>query len=317
MRCGGCGRESPDGYKFCQWCGSTLAAPIDLHDSWLHSARQEVVRSIHERTGTDMMMSFLWIVAVVLADVISVVIAVAISAVGWDYSQSDGLGESGAFWVYGLVVRSLGVASTVIFMAFVYLLVKRQNDHYSREARLRSSVMNLIRAASWSPERVNDIVPETMVLSTVEGRQEKQRNPWFRVLIYMIPIAVSASLWIALWMVGGFSDPEDIAIGPPLAIIAVAVFVMLGMVVLEMYLLYFLTKTMLDHDTRWNLFAYNSGRASMKLGFLSGIAYMQPRLPERSLFGRLGQVPSRTCSRRTRSANLSPRGVHISGFSYG
>lgn len=283
MRCGGCGRENPEGYKFCQWCGSILAAPIDLRDRRLEPSRDGVLRAIQERTGTDRMMSMMWIVAIVLAEIVSSVIMVVAFVVILADPLSEGSPHSSVLWTFGTVASLLGTLSTIILVAFIYLLVKRQNDHYLREARLRSAVMSLIKAAAWSPERANDIAPETLALSRVESIHEKQRNPWLWSLIFLIPVALGFFVLAAFWFIASVGSPEDIAIGAVISIVAAVVLVSLALFVLELYLLYFLTKTMLDHDARWNLFAYNSGRALLKLGFRPVVAYMTPRLPDRSL----------------------------------
>jgi hypothetical protein len=283
VRCGECGRESPEGVRFCQWCGSIIAAPIDLRDRRLEPAREGVVRAIRERTTTDKMMSMMWIVAIVLAEIVSFVIMMLVFAIQWADPLSDGPAAPSAIWAFGAVASLSGTFSTVILVAFIYFLVRRQNDHYLREVRLRSSVMGLIRAAAWSPERTNDIAPETLALSMAEGNPEKQRNPWFWSLMFLIPVALAFFVWAAFWFIARVGSPEDIAIGAVIAIVAVAILVSLVMFVLELYLLYFLTKTMLEHDARWSMFAYNSGRALLKLGFRPLIAYRTPRLPDRSM----------------------------------
>ena len=281
MRCGSCGRESPEGFKFCQSCGGILAAPIDLHDERLDTARQAVVRAIYDRTKTDKVLSTLWLVAIILVPIVTVVLTVVM--VFWTMDYSYPYDSWPGYPIEILVVTNLmGFLTMILFAALFYNLVKRQNDHYAREASLRNSLASLIRAAAWSPGRVNDVTPETMALSMVEKRQEPHRNPWFWILVFFIPMIASLGLQIVM------EDFYDTAVpGEQLSssfLIAIVVFSLVTLIVfiLEIYMLYFLTQSMIEHDSRWNLFAYNSRRALSKLGFPSGPPYSVSRLPERS-----------------------------------
>lgn len=200
-------------------------------------------------------MSMLWIVALVLAQIASFVTMLVLSAVQWADSLGDGEACLDALWAFGGVTILLGSLPTVILVAFIYFLVRRQNDHYLRELRPRSSIMELIRAASWSPERVNDVAPEVRALSMAEASIEKQRNPWFWSLIPLISVALVFFVLAVFTFVASVGSNDDIAIGAINAVAAIAVVVGLAILVLEIYLLYFLTKTMLEHDARWTTFA--------------------------------------------------------------
>jgi len=224
----------------------------------------------------------LWIVAIVLAYVISFAFALGVAFSALDSHASD-LDD----WYFEsmILMAAASAIPTVITLTLVFLLVKRQNDHYSREARLRSGIMNLIRTAAWSPERENDVAPEVTAMATVVKRQERPRNPWFWSLILLVPsVASYISLSFVLSaMDTGFYDGDSASIGTVIAFSFATTAVSLVMLVVEFYLLYFLTKTMLDHDARWASFAYNSGRALVKLGFPPNVKYEAPMLPERSM----------------------------------
>jgi hypothetical protein len=68
-----------------------------------------------------------------------------------------------------------------------------------------------------------------------------------------------------------------------IALIVLLMLVMVIALVFEIFLLYFLTQTMIEHDGRWNLFAFHSRRALSKLGFSAGPAYRMAKLPNRSM----------------------------------
>jgi heme/copper-type cytochrome/quinol oxidase subunit 2 len=91
------------------------------------------------------LLSVLWIVAIILAHVIAVAIAVVVA-----FSSFDSSGFDPDNWRSEslTLVAVVSAVPTIMIMALVLLHVKRQNDHYSREARLRSAIMNLTRTAA-------------------------------------------------------------------------------------------------------------------------------------------------------------------------
>lgn len=279
MRCTTCGRESPNEYKFCQFCGSILAAPIDLRDSRLEPARQMIARSVYYRTSTDKHLSYFWLVAIIVIPLISVLVGLIAVFSTIDFSDPNADLEPFPLAV-SLFIDLTSLVSAVLYGFLIYYLVKRQNDHYTREDAFRNGVSTLIRTAAWSPDRMNDIVPETMALSTVERRQEPQRKIWFWIFVYFLPF-VAVTLMSA-GMTALISSTDTIS-GPVIGAIVGTILILLVSAVLEFYLFYFLTQTMLDHDRRWNTFAYNARRAMSKLGFPSGRPYRVSRLPERSM----------------------------------
>lgn len=282
MRCRTCGRENLEGFKFCQSCGSIIAEPIDLRDRRLDPARESIIQSIRGRKKADRMLSTLWIVVIVLAYVVYFVVAMAYLFSLFDASEPD---TDEGFLRTMVIVNIASAIPMIIVAALVFLLVKRQDDHYSRETRLRSAIMNLIRTAAWSPERENDVAPEIAAMATVVRRQERPRNPWFWSLILLVPMAVSNISFMFVWRsLADTGYNSDLAfVQTVLGVSVGATVVSLIILVLEFYLLYFLTKTMLEHDTRWGIFAYNSGRALVKLGFPANLKYDAPQLPERSM----------------------------------
>ena len=278
-----CGRESPEGVKFCQSCGAILATPIDLRDRRLDEPRQIIARAVHERQRTDRQLSVLWLVAMILGGILSVILYIVILFWSFDTSfdpYSDGYdNEVAALSVFPSL---LGIGLTLLFAILVYYLVKRQNEHYAREARFKRGLLALIRAAAWSPERMNDILPETMALSTIERTYEKQRNPWFWVFVVLMPQIVDIAGTMGLWLAVTGSDMDSdfsAVIGVTVLIFAFAIIDL----VLLLYLFFFLTQTMGEHDARWNVLSYNARRAMTKLGFPHGSPYRANRLPERSM----------------------------------
>jgi len=282
VRCRTCGRESFEGFKFCQSCGSIIADPIDLRDRRLDPARENIIQSIRGRKKADRMLSVLWIVAIVLGYVVYFVVAMAYFLSLFDASEFD---ADDAFLRTMITVDVAGAIPMIIVAALVFLLVKRQEEHYSRETHLRSAIVDLIRTAAWSPERENDVAPEIAAMATVVRRQERHRNPWFWSLILLVPMAVSNISLALMWRAvadNGY-DRDFAFVQTVLGVSIGATVVSLIILVLEFYLLYFLTKTMLEHDTRWGIFAYYSGRALVKLGFPTNVKYDAPQLPDRSM----------------------------------
>ena len=283
VRCGSCGRESPEGYKFCETCGSILATPIDLHDTRLDSSRQMVARAIYERSRTDRQLSPLWIALIILVNIVNVLVIVLLALWSLDGSSPFVATDSSSYIALNTVSSLIGLLSMLVLAWFIYYLVKRQNDHYAREANLRTALVSLIRAAAWSPERMYDIAPEMMALSTVERRQEQPRIVWFWVFVVLFPsiasIALSASIQMSVSSDSSWQSFDDVTI----VILLVSLVVALVSLILTLYLLYFLTQTMLEHDGRWNVFAFNSRRAMSKLGFPPGRPYRMSRLPDRSM----------------------------------
>ena len=283
MRCGSCGRESPDSYKFCEFCGSILAKAIDLRDSRLEGPRQMVVRAIHERAKTDRIVSPLWIVVIILVEILALVLDVVLTFWYWNTSLPFDSPSSLSYTWIQTVTGLISFLATIIIAWFFYTLVKRQNDHYNREASLRIGVSSLIRAAAWSPERTNDVAPEMMAISMVERRQEQHRSVWFWTFVILLPSIASVATSVGTQIYFGSDSSGEYYDMSTVALLIPSVAAALIALVLTLYMFYFLTQTMMEHDSRWNSFAYNSRRALSKLGFPTGRPYRVSRLPERSM----------------------------------
>jgi hypothetical protein len=278
MQCQNCGATNSDNYVYCERCGVVLARPREFDESLIQAPKQEIIRAVMKRAETDYMIP-IWIVFLplllgVAGSVIGFVLGLAIGVEGYS-DPVDYFVQSVAV----LAVLMVGsVASEVIYAFIIYRLVKRANDHYTRERELRAAVLSLVRATADTPERRLLVTGDLHVMDAAHSKVERSRNPLFWAFAAVLPAFVLPLIAVFLVVV----NPEGPSIGLVILLVGSVAAVALTSLVLQLYTLYFLGEAMADHDRRWSIFSTAARIALSKLGFPPGKAFRVSQLPRRN-----------------------------------
>jgi len=257
-----------------------LGKPLTVSESILREPKNAVLEAIRLRHSTDYTMSpFIVLVPIMISLVVTgiVMFAMITNIQPYDYPMTyedyiDTMGTPFAVLFGGIMVSQLAFA----FIAF--MLVKRQNDHYARERRLRESLMRLVSAATGNPERQQLVVGDLYAMSAANQVVEQRRNPWlWAFCVGGLPI-ITTSLVFLLF----FSDITSWNTAEFAGQILLTVASAFANLILTLYMFYFLGKSMHEHDGRWNAFILPARTALSKLGFPQGRPFRIHNLQERS-----------------------------------
>lgn len=282
MRCVVCGSESTEGGQYCSRCGAIIAEPIRVDDPRLVDAENDLRKTIGSRQATDVIIEPLWAIVPLVLTIVGMVAGFATFLARFpsadDYSNwtaGDALSSMRDFFV---ILILFSVASAIVLATITYRLVKRRNDHSSREQYERMALVKLVKSAAWSRERSDSVFLELRIMEQDSG-QQRNRDP----LIWSLAIALGGVTTIGILPLFFVSDPEA-QIG--IIVLSIGLSVLVGIVatILMYYMFYWFGKDIREHDTRWNIFYFNARNAMSKLGFPSPSTskYGNSQLPERS-----------------------------------
>ena len=278
MKCQNCGADNDERHIYCDRCGAVIVRPFEIDEAAIRGPRQDVVRAIDKRDQTDAIIpvTLVWliIVLVILGIVSSIVISILmILDLGADPSDTYRRYLPGTF-----ASAVLPIISEIITLYVYYMLVKRENDHYSRERELRTAIISLIKSAATTQEKQRLVDGDLMTMNMLNRTKERYRRPWFWVLVIILPL-VLIPIWLVAWVL--LENPEEPSLFFAVMLIA-SLAVVLVSAILQFFMLWFLGKTMFEHSTRWSWFSIAARTALSKLGFPSGRPFTTHTLPERS-----------------------------------
>lgn len=275
MKCQNCGADNDERHVYCDRCGAVIVRPFEIDEAAIRVPRQDVVRAIDKRDQTDVIIpvTLVWliVVLVILGIVSSIVISILTVLDLGSESYPKYLAGTLASWVITIIPE-------IIVLYIYYMLVKRENDHYSREWELRTAIISLIKSAATTPEKQRLVDGDLMTMNILNGTKERCRRPWFWVLMVVLPL-VLIPIWLVAWVLLG--NPDELS---PFFIVMLIASLALVLVsaILQFFMLWFLGKTMFEHSTRWSTFTIAARTALSKLGFPSGRPFATHGLPERS-----------------------------------
>jgi len=274
VKCSSCGKDNRDNAIFCENCGVFVIDPVRLDDHRLDGPKRAIRSAIMARASTDRLLNPLWVIVALIVSIGGYVIGFAILLTAFPSFSFT------AFSVSTAVIYGGQIASLIIYTMLTYYVVKREGEHAKREWALRQGVMSLVSAAAGSQQRQYWIGRELGAMS-YSSQVEKHRNP----LVWSFFIAMPLLLYMVIILGPVLSFNIDIS-GIEWFFVGVTILaVVLGIssFVLQIYLLYFLSKNIGLHHARWNSFAYNSRFALSRMGYPPGKPFVGISLPERSM----------------------------------
>lgn len=257
------------------------------------NAKRQILGAINARSKTDEILPSLWVIVPILIVIASIVVGVALMlswAFNVDQDVADPFDVIEPEFYFGFAIIIVGsTAAYIIFGILAYKLVNRQNEHYVRESHLRTGIIYYLRGAAGSPEKEATIASELATMNSLQSQAnmgEKQRTPIAWALVIVLPSLITVLIAASFLIIAVGIDPvestdelEDLI--PFILLTSTSWVFLLIIFVLNMYMFYFLMKTMYEHDNRWNMFAQQTQYAMYKLGYQIGPPYWAP-LPNRS-----------------------------------
>jgi len=214
-------------------------APVQpgLH---LDGPRQQILGAIAARKVTDKDISAIWVFAPMLISIAGVIIGIAVMISELFRVLNDiviGVMPAsllGAFALGFMIVIASLIVALIFFGLLTFNLVERQNQHFQREAQLRTGVVYYLRAAAGSAEKEATIAVEIATINSLHVQSMQDERPH------------SAIGWALALVLGSWVPVLNI--------------------ILLLYLFNFLMKNLDSHDIRWSMFLQQTGSALMKLG---------------------------------------------------
>lgn len=276
MKCPGCGTDNPEGFTFCSRCGATLLKPADLRDDRLKEAKIYILKTIASRKVTDRIVSWVWILIMILIPIVSIVVAVVlfiISVPMWLYGTID---SSTLNILLEILVTSAIAATTAVYSCLAFVLVRRQNDHFARDRALREGIMTLLRTASDPSGRSTLVMNEFSAMNAANNPKEEYHDERIWAVLMLLPLLIALCMITMMsFVVMGTSAMIMVTMIPLMIIIVVGEFLAM------LYLLYFLGKQIYEHSERWLVFEQNAKSVMIKLQWPQIVRMKMVRLEKR------------------------------------
>jgi hypothetical protein len=282
MKCPNCGTDNPDNYVFCGRCGAVALAMGAVNREKVEQIKARIRETVNTRKATDRIIDPMWLALCIVLSVIATVVFIATTVSLIPYFSID---STSVIIGYAFLCVLTAVIS-FIFAFIAYQLVKRQNDHFKREWDLRANILNLFKALAGTPEREALLFRDIGPMLAAHKQAEPIREPWFWALITGFPgisIAIILLLTSPIFF-GGITSFDPSAMSYYLLVASVfIVFIVIAAIcgLLELYMQYFLTKTMFEHDRRWLVFSYGASNVLSKFGIQPDWNYVPFAMPDR------------------------------------
>jgi hypothetical protein len=254
-----------------------LLKPVEIRDDRLKEAKGYILKAIANRKITDRIVSWAWILLIILIFIGSVLLVIVVSIVStsmflgghmMDYSTMNTLMQ--------IISMAMTVATTAIFAYLAFVLVRRQNEHFSRDRALREGIILLLRTASDPTGRSSLVMNELAAMNAANGPKEEHHDERIWALLMLLPLLTTFGLSAVLYLaVMGTSYSIMVLLVPLILLIVV------GELIAMLYLLYFLGKQMYEHDERWLVFEQNAKSIMTKLRWPPIVRMRQSRLEKR------------------------------------
>jgi hypothetical protein len=255
LKCPGCGSDNPEGYTFCGRCGATLLRPVDLRDDRLKEAKEYIRKAIANRKITDRIVSWIWLFIAIMIIICSGVASIGllmVSVLSADYATFNLLVQ--IIWIAALVV------TTAIFSYLAFVLVRRQNEHFTRDRALREGILTLLRTASDPSGRSTLVANELTAMNNANGPREQYHDERIWALLMAAPLVTILIIWGMTYITTSTAYWTIVVMTIPLLVLVV-----FSEALAMLYMFYFLGKQIFEHDERWFVFEQNTKSIMTKL----------------------------------------------------
>ena len=278
MHCPNCGGLSQSEGGFCIYCGARMPLPTtSIREDDFKRLREQLVPIINHKDRTDVVISSLWVVipfiglmivgiaifAVLMADVFA-----SVESGAYDSDDPFGIYSTDSM-AYSVVLYAISAGLYVALALLTYNLVKRHNEHFTRERRFRDAIMSFSERSAGA-----------MFQYSTPMNAETKRSPILWAGVIALPGVTTLVGMVAMMVIGSADDPN---VGAYVLIVLVLATVALVLLVAEFYLFYFLTVEMSNHNNRWMGFVRETKALLGRGGYTAGGLLEPMRLPDRSI----------------------------------
>jgi len=273
LNCPGCGTNNPEGFTFCSRCGATLLKPVDIRDERLKEAKGYILKAIANRKITDRIVSWAWILIIILILIGSVFLAIAMAIISasmvlWNTSTLN--------TVIQIIFIAASIATTAIFAFLAFVLVRRQNEHFARDRALREGIILLLRTASDPTGRSSLVMNELAAMNAANSPREDHHDERIWALLMLLPLLTTFGLAAILYLT--VYGTSTIVV---FTILSFVILIAVGELLAMLYMFYFLGKQIYEHDERWLVFEQNAKSIMMKLRWPPITRMRQSRVEKR------------------------------------
>jgi membrane protein implicated in regulation of membrane protease activity len=273
LNCPGCGTNNPEGFTFCSRCGATLLKPVEIRDDRLKEAKGYILKAIANRKITDRIVSWVWILVIILILIGSVFLAIAMAIISasmvlWNTSTLN--------TVIQMIFIAASIVTTAIFAFLAFVLVRRQNEHFARDRALREGIILLLRTASDPTGRSSLVMNELAAMNAANGPREDRHDERIWALLMLLPLLTTFGLAAILYL--AVYGTSTIVV---FTIFSFVILIAIGELLAMLYMFYFLGKQIYEHDERWLVFEQNAKSIMMKLRWPPIIRMRQSRVEKR------------------------------------
>ena len=277
LNCPGCGTNNPEGFTFCSRCGATLLKPVDIRDDRLREAKGYILKAIANRKITDRIVSWAWILIIILIFIGSVLLVVVMSIITTSMFWSGNMMD---YSTLNTLIQIISIAMTIapiaIFAYLAFVLVRRQNEHFARDRALREGIILLLRTASDPTGRSSLVMNELAAMNAANGPREEHHDERIWALLMFLPLLTTFGLSVVMYLVVmGTSFSIMVLVVPIILLIVV------GELLAMLYMFYFLGKQIYEHDERWLVFEQNAKSIMLKLRWPPIVRMRQSRVEKR------------------------------------
>jgi len=250
-----------------------LLKPVDIRDERLKEAKGYILKAIANRKITDRIVSWAWILIIILILIGSVLLAIAMavlsaSMVLWNTSTLN--------TVIQIIFIAASIATTAIFAFLAFVLVRRQNEHFARDRALREGMILLLRTASDPTGRSSLVMNELAAMNAANSPREDHHDERIWALLMLLPLLTTFGLAAILYLT--VYGTSTIVV---FTILSFVILIAVGELLAMLYMFYFLGKQIYEHDERWLVFEQNAKSIMMKLRWPPIIRMRQSRVEKR------------------------------------
>ena len=250
-----------------------MLKPVDIRDERLKEAKGYILKAIANRKITDRIVSWAWILIIILILIGSVLLAIAMavlsaSMVLWNTSTLN--------TVIQIIFIAASIATTAIFAFLAFVLVRRQNEHFARDRALREGIILLLRTASDPTGRSSLVMNELAAMNAANSPREDHHDERIWALLMLLPLLTTFGLAAILYLT--VYGTSTIVV---FTILSFVILIAVGELLAMLYMFYFLGKQIYEHDERWLVFEQNAKSIMMKLRWPPIIRMRQSRVEKR------------------------------------
>lgn len=284
MLCTTCGRENPETSKFCIYCGQPIMSAVFPKKRELEAPIAYIARAVGQRKNSDKTIpTYLGAIPIALTLAITVVFIAIVASMLSDITDMASPEEYDPTQLYAdyrdyfLVMIPLDLGFYLFFGIITYFLVKRNNDHFARDAALVSAMSGFVDQVNLKAGLGRTRAPaygspwDNQWGTSVTSVGSTPRNPMLWTMVVLLQGVLGA---VSIVAVVEYPNALGVSI--------LASLVSLVLSVMTVYMWYFLMTDNKTHDQSWAQNAESFKISLARLGYTAGPIMSPSRQPDRS-----------------------------------